>query len=127
MPSHRHLRILLHLLLALAFVLPALAAPAQDVANALAVAAPQEMPCDDMQGGGDMNAMDGDDAMAADHAAGCDCCSVQCDLSACLGAACLFSMPAIVGIALPAAAPLPWRATPLVAHAPDRLLRPPIA
>lgn len=124
MPSRRrHIRILLHLLLALAFVLPALAAPAQGVAGALAGAVQPEMPCGDMPGG--MDTMAGDHAMG--HGIGCDCCSVQCDLSACLGAACLFTVPAIVGIALPAATPLPWRATPLVAHVPDRLLRPPIA
>ncbi|KAF1720452.1 hypothetical protein CSC76_17100 [Pseudoxanthomonas mexicana] len=97
-------------------------APAQAIAEALAAletaqpAEPDAMPCEDM------------DMTDDEHSSSCDCCatSSSCDLSACLGTACLSALPRLVGaIPLQRVAVPPDAASPAAAPF-DTPFRPPI-
>ena len=123
--SRHPLRTLLHLLLALALALPAIAAPAHDLAGMLSAAATAgamggvgDMPCGDMA----MPVANGDAGAGSG-----DCCAPQCDLAACLGAACLFPPLTVVAATLPAEAPHAPAMVALRPRGPDNPLRPPIA
>ena len=98
-------------------------APAQATGEALQehtaaqlAAAMADMPCDE------------DDPQAAGHEMPCDCCTpASCDLSACLGTACLPELPRFVAAIPPAAIPLPWATPAPATRLVDTPLRPPIA
>ena len=117
--------IALQLLLAVFLVIPGIAAPAQAIADefeaaaaaSMAVAmAGQQMPCDEKG-----------TPTSADDAAPCDCCTAHaCDLSACLGTACLPDLPRLAANVPPATKPGPWRQQPLPLGVIDTPLRPPI-
>ena len=115
-------RIVLHALLIVAAATTAVVVPAQDEGNVLRAVAESGMaasmagmPC-------------GDEPPAATHEMPCDCCDpVTCDLSACLGTACLPELPRVAaGVAT--ATSTARRQTPAPpSHQPDTPLRPPIA
>jgi hypothetical protein len=118
-------RIALHLLLAVSLVIPGIVAPAQAIADGVQAAAAaslmhptimEEMPCGDM----------GMPASTEDSAPS-DCCTPHtCDLSACLGTACLPELPHLAANVPPAATPLPWQQSSLPPGVIDTPLRPPI-
>lgn len=140
------LRTVLHLLLAIALVVPGVAAPMQSVRDGLAHAAHAAAP-------GAMAGMDAamamhipDEAMAgmpcehmgeADPAPPMqpvaardpgDCCNPHtCDLSACLGTGCLPELPRIAACVPPATPLVPWRQPAQPARLIETPLRPPIA
>ena len=120
-------RIALHLLLAVSLVIPGVVSQAQTIAYELQAAAAtatmadaiasDQMPCDDM----DMLA-------PADGAEPDDCCTPQsCDLSACLGTACLPQLPRIAAAPPLGAAPPSWLQSIHPIGVSDTPLRPPIA
>lgn len=125
MPSRHLTRIALHLLLAVALVVPGIAAPVQAIAEGLhtidAALAKNAMamgdaPCDEA------------DMPGAAPSEPCDCCNPQaCDFSACLGVACLPQLPRVAAQVPPAAAPLLWQQPVLPPGVADTPLRPPIA
>lgn len=115
-------RLALHWLVIITMVATTLVTPMQAAdeslreAGARMAAAMSEMPCgDEME-------------MAVSHEMPCDCCTpVSCDLSACLGTACLLELPRV-------AAAIPFQTTHAAWNAParptrliDTPLRPPIA
>ncbi|WP_460728934.1 hypothetical protein [Lysobacter rhizosphaerae] len=122
--SMRHLaRLALHWLLVISMITTALVVPAQaatdtlqSAAAARMAAAMADMPCDDMG------------AAKAAHKMPCDCCTpASCDLSACMGTACLPELPRLV-MGIPAAAiQVPWDAPAPPSRLIDTPLRPPIA
>jgi hypothetical protein len=58
----------------------------------------------------------------------CDCCTpASCDLSACLGTACLPTLPRIVAAVPPGVLHVRWSAPAPPSRVLDRPLRPPIA
>lgn len=89
-------RIVVHVTVVLAMVLASAAAPALAATSALeslppAVPAPMtDMPCDDMAG---MSMPSEAPAPAGDP-----CVTHHCDLSACLGIACLAELPEVLGV-----------------------------
>ena len=116
-------RLALHWLVIIAMIATTLVAPMQaadevlrEAATAQMAAAMSDMPCDDE--------MD----RAASHGLPCDCCTpASCDLSACLGTACLLELPRV-------AAAIPFHTIHVTWNAParptrliDTPLRPPIA
>jgi len=114
-------RVVLHLLLVACLAIPGVAAPARAVAEAMAVAAAtadapmqSDMPCEEMRS----------------NRAGespCDCCDVRsCDLSACLGTACLPQLPRLVAHVPPAVAATPWHGPMLRTGMTGTPFRPPI-
>ena len=133
---------MLHLLLAIALVVPGIAAPMQAVREALAPA-----PAATAMGGMDMDmatGMSGDDmagmpcdrkqatdaasALPATHASGGDCCTPHaCDLSACLGTGCLPALPRIAAFVPPSTPPVPWQQPARPVRLIETPLRPPIA
>jgi hypothetical protein len=124
MLSRKARRIALHLLLALALVLPGIAAPAQAIASLQAVAAAATtphatgdgMPCGDMP------------TPAAHHHSMPDgCVTHDCSLAACIGTACLPELPRLVAQVAVAATPTPWRQPMHPRRLIDPILRPPIA
>jgi hypothetical protein len=123
MPLHLLARFAFHWLVIISMVTTTLMAPGQaanaalhEAAAAQMAAAMADMPCGDM------------DAPAAVHKMPCDCCTpAACDLSACLGTACLPELPRIA-----AAVPLhvihaQWNAPVQPSRVIDTPLRPPIA
>ena len=99
-------RLALHWLVVISMITTTLVAPVQaatdtlqSAAAAQMAAAMADMPCDDMDG------------TATAHKMPCDCCTpASCDLSACLGTACLPELPRLV-TGIPAATiPVPWNA-----------------
>jgi hypothetical protein len=112
-------------MLAISLVLPGIAAPARAAANAFAqpTAATTTM---DM--GGHAAAPCGDMGMRPDrHPAPADPCSTHsCDLSACIGTACLPEIARIVAVAVPAPAPVLSRQPLRLLRVVDLPLRPPI-
>ena len=123
MPSRKPRRIALHLLLALALVLPGIAAPAQAIASLQAVAAASVtthatsdgMPCGDMP------------TPASSHGQPDGCLTHDCSLAACIGTACLPELPRLVAQVAVAATPTPWRQPMHPRRLIDPILRPPIA
>lgn len=116
-------RAALHWLVIIMMIATTLVAPMQatgevlqEAATARTAAAMADMPCGDEMG------------MAATHEMPCDCCTpASCDLSACLGTACLPELPRV-------AAAIPFHAFHATWNAPvrptrliDTPLRPPIA
>ncbi len=118
MPLRHLARVAFHLLLALMLALPAAAAPAQGVHDALqtaSAAATDDMPCDDM-------------GMPEHDSKPCDCCTPhQCDFSACLGVACLPELQRVVAHIPPAKAPSAWRHVAAAPRPLETPFRPPIA
>ena len=118
------LRIVVRLLMVVSLVGSGIVAPAQEIEESLQqaaemadAAAAADMPC----GGMDMPS-------SAVDTAPCDCCPAQgCDLSACLGTACLPDLPRIAASASPAAMSVPWQQPVVPAGFNDTPLRPPIA
>ena len=124
MLSRTSRRIALHLLLALALVLPGVAAPAQAIASLQAVAAASVathatgdgMPCGDMP------------APATDNQGLPDGCATHaCSLAACIGTACLPELPRLVAEVAVASTPSLWRQPAHPHRLIDPILRPPIA
>ncbi|GAB3344867.1 hypothetical protein [Lysobacter tyrosinilyticus] len=118
------LRLATHWLVIIAMIATTTMVPAQAASEALQIAAAARMAATmaDMPCGDDMN------ASAAKHERPCDCCTVvSCDLSACLGTACLPTLPRLA-----AAIPLDvvhaqWNAPAPPSRVLDTPLRPPIA
>ena len=128
MLPHSLLRLALHWLVIIAMIATTTVAPAQGAAQVLHAAEAAQMAAAmaDMPCGKEMGA-----AMAsqdASHKMPCDCCTpASCDLSACLGTACLPMLPRIA-----AAIPLDvvhaqWNAPAPPSRVLDTPLRPPIA
>ncbi|HEY0660056.1 MAG TPA: hypothetical protein VGD21_01840 [Lysobacter sp.] len=123
--SLRLARLALHWLVVVSMITTTLVVPAQAAIDTLqsAVAAQMaaamaDMPCDDM----DM------DTGATAHEMPCDCCaSDSCDLSACLGTACLSELPRLVAGIPAATIQPPWNAPAPPSRLIDTPLRPPIA
>lgn len=119
-------RLTLHCFLMIAVVAATVAVPAQAAserieaaAAAKMAAAMADMPCAD-----DMAKSHG----SASHKAPCDCCNpVSCDLSACLGTACLAEPPRVVAAVPAITLVVPWQAPASPSHVTDTPLRPPIA
>lgn len=116
-------RITLHWLVVVSMITTTFAVPAQAATDALQAAAASQMaaamanmPCDD------------EHASTTPHQKPCDCCTpASCDLSACLGTACLPELPRLV-MGIPAAAiPVSWNAPAPESRLIDTPLRPPIA
>jgi len=122
----RHLaRIVLSLTLALALVLPGIAAPVQSVRMALATASGQSdaMSHTKMSDGMSMPAP----SASPDSKVPGNCGTHGCDLAACLGAGCLPSMPHIAPF-IPVAGLVPTWEQPLQpSQRAETPLRPPIA
>jgi hypothetical protein len=122
--SLRHLsRLALHWLVVISMITTTLVVPAQAATDALQnaaasqmAAAMADMPCDGM------------DTTATAHEMPCDCCTpASCDLSACMGTACLPDLPRLV-MGVPAAMiQVPWNAPAPPSRLIDTPLRPPIA
>lgn len=123
MSLRRLARLALHWLVIASVVATTLAAPVQaatdtlqSAAAAQMAAAMADMPCDDM------------DTTAAEHEMPCDCCTpASCDLSACLGTACLSELPRLIADIPPAAIRMSWNAPALPSRLIDTPLRPPNA
>lgn len=122
-PPMRHFtRLALHWLVVIAMVATTVVAPAQAAGEALQEQAAAQiaatmaaMPCND-------------EATQTVHEMPCDCCTpASCDLSACLGTACLPELPRFVAAIPPAATPLPWATPAPLTRFVDTPLRPPIA
>jgi hypothetical protein len=123
MSSRNPNRFALYWLLAVALVLPRIAASAQAI-SALAVVASAsamthdagaKMPCGEMPA-------------PADHHVVPDGCSTHdCDLSTCIGAACLPELPRMLAQSISHAVPAPWRQPMHHPRLIDPPLRPPIA
>jgi hypothetical protein len=119
-------RFALHCLLMISMITATLAVPAQAASDTIEAAAAAkmaaamaDMPCAD-----DMAMSHG----KASHEAPCDCCNpVSCDLSACLGTACLPELPRVVTTVPHATLMVPWQAPASPSHVIDTPLRPPIA
>ncbi|WP_460761021.1 hypothetical protein [Lysobacter fragariae] len=116
-------RVALHWLVIISMITTTLAAPVeaatdtlQSAAAAQMAAAMADMPCDDMG------------TTTTAHDMPCDCCTpASCDLSACLGTACLPQLPQMV-MGIPAATiQVPWNAPAPPSRLIDTPLRPPIA
>jgi hypothetical protein len=111
----------LHWLLVICMITTSLAVPAQAAKEAIQTAtaaqvaqAMAELPCD----------MDG---KSATHEMPCDCCTpASCDLSACLGNACLPELPRLMAGIAPTAMPLAWAIPAPPSRLIDTPLRPPI-
>jgi hypothetical protein len=122
--SMRHLaRLALHWLLVISMITTTLVVPAQaatdtlqSAAAARMAAAMADMPCDDMG------------ATKIAHKMPCDCCTpASCDLSACMGTACLPELPRLA-MGIPATTiQVPWDAPAPPSRLIDTPLRPPIA
>ena len=119
-------RFTLHCFLMIAMVAATVAVPAQAASDTIEVAAAAkmaaamaEMPCAE-----DMAKSHG----SVSHKAPCDCCNpVSCDLSACLGTACLPELPRVVAAVPAITSVVPWQAPAAPSHVIDTPLRPPIA
>jgi hypothetical protein len=116
-------RLALHWLVVISMITTTLVVPVQaatetlhSAAAAQMAAAMADMPCDHM------------DTSSTTHKVPCDCCTpASCDLSACLGTACLPELPRLV-MGIPAATiPVPWNAPAPPARLIDTPLRPPSA
>lgn len=116
-------RLAVHWLVVIAMIATTVVAPAQaagevlqEQAAAQMAAAMADMPCDD------------EIPQAAEHEMPCDCCTpATCDLSACLGTACLPEWPRFVAVIPPAAIPVAWATPAPPTRFVDTPLRPPIA
>ena len=116
-------RLAMHCVLIITMIATSLVAPAQAANEALNEAATTHMAAamPDVPCGDEME-------MAASHEMPCDCCTpASCDLSACLGTACLLELPRVT-----AAIPLhtihaTWNAPARPTRLIDTPLRPPIA
>ena len=119
-------RLALHCLLTITMIAATVVVPAQAATDTIQAAAAAKMAAAmaDMPCGDDMAMSHG----KADHAMPCDCCNpVSCDLSACLGTACLPVLPRMVAT-VPATTPMiPWQAPAAPSRMIDTPLRPPIA
>lgn len=123
MPFRSLTRQALHWLVIITMVAATLVVPAQaadeavrEAATARMAAAMADMPCGE--------AME----QAAAHDMPCDCCTpASCDLSACLGTACLLELPRVAGTAPLHIAHEPWNAPAPPMRLIDTPLRPPIA
>jgi hypothetical protein len=115
-------RLVLHWLVVISMITTTLVVPAQAATDALQAAAATQtsaamadMPCGDK------------DAPAAAHDMPCDCCTpASCDLSACLGTACLPELPRLVASIPVRSIPVPWNAPVPFSRLIDTPLRPPI-
>lgn len=117
-------RVALHLLLVAFLAIPAVAAPARAVADAMQAAtasaiaeamAQADEPCDAMRA-------------SPDGQQPCDCCpSHTCDISACLGTGCLPELPRVIASIPPVAAAAPWHQPAVPAGTTETPFRPPIA
>ena len=119
-------RLALHCLLTVTMIAATLVVPAQAATDTLQAAAAAKMAAA-------MADMPCADDMALPHAHGadrmpCDCCNpVSCDLSACLGTACLPALPRIVATVPTITPMISWQAPAAPSRAVDTPLRPPIA
>ena len=121
--AHAFTRLALHWLVVISMITTTLVAPAQAATDALQEAAASQMaaamadmPCADME------------MPAATDDMPCDCCTpASCDLSACLGIACLPELPRQVAGIPQATIPTLWNAPALPTRLIDTPLRPPIA
>lgn len=119
-------RLTLHCFLIIAMVAATVAVPAQAASDTIEAAAAAKMAAAmaDMPCAGDMAKSHG----SASHGAPCDCCDpVSCDLSACLGTACLPELPRVVAAVPGLALVVPWQASASPSPVIDTPLRPPIA
>jgi len=124
MSPHRPARIALKLLLAVMLVVTGVVAPVQAIADAFAsmpapastqAATAQKMPCESM----DRSEQGGPP---------CPCCAQHsCDLSNCLGTACLPELPRMAAARPLTTAPIAWRQSHVPVGVADAPLRPPIA
>lgn len=123
MSLRRLTRLALHWLVVVSMITTTLVVPVQSASDTLQDAtaaqmatAMAEMPCDDM------------DTAATAHAMPCDCCTpASCDLSACLGIACLPELPRLVAGVPAATIQVSWNAPAPPSRLIDTPLRPPIA
>lgn len=119
-------RLALHWLLIITMIVTTLVAPAQAADEALreaatAPTAPTAATMPDMPCGDEMD-------MAASHEMPCDCCTpASCDLSACLGTACLPELPRVAAAIPLHAIHAMWNAPARPTRLIDTPLRPPIA
>lgn len=121
--SRPFLRLVLHWTVIITMIATTLVAPVQaadealqEAATAQMAAAMADMPCDEE--------MDADTS----HEIPCDCCTpASCDLSACLGTACLPELPRIAAIIPLDTVHIPWNAPARPTRLIDTPLRPPIA
>lgn len=118
------LRLALHWLVIISMVATTMVLPAQTATDALQAAEASRMAAAmaDMPCGDDM------DASAMKHEMPCDCCTpASCDLSACLGTACLPTLPRIAAAIPPGLVHAQWNAPAPPSAVLDTPLRPPIA
>jgi hypothetical protein len=124
-------RFALHCLLMISMVTATLAVPAQAASDTIEAAAAAKMAAAmaDMPCAEDMAMSQGAlHTMPTSHDMPCDCCNpVSCDLSACLGTACLPELPRVVATVPDATLLIPWQAPASPSHVIDTPLRPPIA
>jgi hypothetical protein len=124
-------RFALHCLLMISMVTATLAVPAQAASDTIEAAAAAKMAAAmaDMPCAEDMAMSQGVlHTMPTSHDMPCDCCNpVSCDLSACLGTACLPELPRVVATVPHATSMIPWQAPASPSHVIDTPLRPPIA
>jgi len=118
-------RAVLHVFLAIALVLPGIAAPALAATEALAALGVPEKavvarpPCDGMT----MPAHSGPER----ELPAAPCAGHGCDLSACLGAGCIPTLPHIATLIPQADSPMVWELPLLPSRLTETPLRPPIA
>jgi hypothetical protein len=114
----------MHLLLVAFLAIPAVAAPARAVSDAMQTAAVAAMadtmvhadgPCDTMRA-------------SSEGQQPCDCCaSHTCDISACLGTGCLPELPRLIANIPNVAVVAMWRQPPVPTGTIETPFRPPIA
>lgn len=125
MSLRRLIRLALHWLVIVSMIATTLVAPVQAATDTLQSAAVAQMaatmadmPCDD----------DDMDTAATEHGTPCDCCSpASCDLSACLGTACLPELLRLVADIPAVTVRMPWNAPAPPFRPIDTPLRPPNA
>ncbi|WP_345476019.1 hypothetical protein [Lysobacter panacisoli] len=112
----------MHLLLVAFLAIPAVAAPAQAVAEALQVVATAASDAG-VQTDGPCDAM----PASSDDQQPCDCCVPHtCDISACLGTGCLPELPRVIASIPPVAAAAPWQQPSVPTGTIETPFRPPI-
>jgi hypothetical protein len=118
------IRVAAHLMLAISLVLPGVAAPARAAANAFA----QPTAATTTMARGGRPTACGDMGVRPDrHRAPVDPCSTHnCDLSACIGTACLPEIAGVIAVAAPTPAPALRRHPLRLLRIVDLPLRPPI-
>jgi hypothetical protein len=117
-------RIAMHLLLVAFLAIPAVAAPARAVADAMQAAAASAMSDASVQANVPCDAM----RASSDGQQPCDCCvDHTCDISACLGTGCLPELPRLIASIPAVGVAAPWRQRPVPTGTIETPFRPPIA